>query len=90
MTQKRILIPTDSAETWKRFLAYPDKQWQPGFSAMSTAISWENAKGIPPEISKVFANADDQHLRDAQLAIAIPEYKVALEGGTQPSQRSMP
>jgi hypothetical protein len=90
MKQKRIFVPTDGAETWKRFLADPEKHWQPGFSAMSTALSWENADGLPVEIRAVFSNSDETGLRDARLALAIPEYKfVELEGGTRPSQKDV-
>jgi len=89
MKQKRILIPTDGPESWQQFLAEPDRQWQSGFSAMSTAYSWENANGIPKEILQLFTYADEPTLRDASLAIAIPEYKVALEGGSRPSQNDV-
>jgi len=89
MKQKRILVPTEGAESWKRFLAEPEKHWKPGFSAMSTALSWEKSDGLPSEIEAVFASAKDESLRDAQLVFAIPEYKVALEGGQRPSQNDV-
>jgi hypothetical protein len=89
MKQKRILIPTDGPESWKLLLAEPDKHWQPGFSAMSTALSWEKANGIPKEIVSLFRNAEDPGLRDAELTIAIPEYKVSLAGGSRPSQNDV-
>jgi len=89
MKQKRILIPTDGPEAWKQFLAEPDKQWASGFSAMSTAYSWENAGGIPKEIAALFQYADEPLLRDAELALAIPEYKVGLDGGPRPSQNDV-
>ena len=89
MKQKRILIPTNGPEAWKQFLAEPDKHWQPGFSAMSTAYSWENADGIPKEIAALFTSADEPALQDAALALAIPEYKVCLDGGNRPSQNDV-
>ena len=89
MKQKRILVATDGPETWKRFLAEPDRQWQSGFSAMSMAYSWENAGGIPKEIAALFTKADESALRDATLALAIPEYKVGLDGGSRPSQNDV-
>ena len=89
MKQKRILIPTDGPETWQRFLAEPEKHWQRGFSAMSTALSWESAEGLPPEIRALFKDAYDPAMRDAALALAIPEYKVDLAGGTRPSQNDV-
>lgn len=89
MKQKRIVIPTSGPESWKQLLAEPEKHWQPGFSAMSTAFSWEGADGMPKEIASLFANADEPAIRDASLAIAIPEYKVGLAGGTRPSQNDV-
>ena len=89
MKQKRILIPTDGPETWKRFLADPDKQWKSGCSAMSTAYSWENNEDMPVEIRALFKDADDPALHNACLALAIPEYKVTLPGGTRPSQNDV-
>jgi hypothetical protein len=89
MHQKRILVPTDGPDTWKRFLAEPDKQWKFGFSAMSTAFSWEQADGVPNEIIELFENAVESKLHDAKIALAIPEYKVDLAGGTRPSQNDV-
>ena len=89
MKQKRILVPTEGIDTWKQFLAEPDKQWKQGFSAMSTALSWEKSDGLPPEIKEIFTSAEDENLRDAQLALAIPEYKVVLDGGPRPSQNDV-
>lgn len=89
MKQKRILIPTKGADTWKQFLAEPDKHWQRGFSAMSTAFSWEKSDGLPSEIKAIFSTANDESLRDAQIALAIPEYKVDLDGGSRPSQNDV-
>ena len=89
MHQKRILVPTDGPETWKRFLAEPEKQWKLGFSAMSTACSWEQVDGLPPEIAALFESAAETALRDAKLTLAIPEYKVALAGGSRPSQNDV-
>lgn len=89
MKQKRILTPTEGPQSWKRLLAEPEKHWQPGYSAMSTAFSWENADGIPREIASLFAHAEEPAIRDASLAIAIPEYKVSLAGGTRPSQNDV-
>ncbi len=89
LKQKRIVVPTENPETWKALLADPEKHWQPGFSAMSTAYSWEKADGLPSEIGDVFRNAETQNLRDATLALAIPEYMVALAGGNRPSQNDV-
>jgi hypothetical protein len=89
MKQKRILTPTDGPETWRRFLAKPEKHWKSGYSAMSTAHSWEKAQDMPSEIRALFKNANETKLHDATLALAIPEYKVNLAGGTRPSQNDV-
>jgi len=56
---------------------------------MSTAFSWENANGLPKEIAALFVHAEEPAIQDATLAIAIPEYKVGLAGGTRPSQNDV-
>lgn len=46
---------------------------------MATALSWEAAKGVPPEIAELLGGSLD-------LLLAIPEHKVALPGGRRESQ----
>jgi hypothetical protein len=89
MRQKRILVPTRSAIDWKMLLAEPDKHWKLGYSAMLTAQTWEDASGLPPEITSVFNASEDDHFKGFELALAIPEYKVILKGGTRPSQNDV-
>jgi len=48
-------MPTKSMTDWQSLLAEPEKQWRAGYSAMLTAQSWENAVGLPPEITSAFA-----------------------------------
>jgi len=86
MAQKRILIPTESIADWKSLLAEPEKQWRPGYSAMLTAQSWENAAGLPPEIESAFVGSEGDYFNSLGLLIAIPEYKTNLKGGRRPSQ----
>lgn len=74
-----ILVPTQGVDDWKRLLADPQKHWQEGYSAMSTAFSWEAAKGLPREVAALLGPA-------AKLLLAIPEHKVVLPGGGYPSQ----
>jgi len=76
-----VLRPTDGPEDWRAFLAKPDLHWKAGYSAMETAFSWEAQKGLPPEIVRLFPNAE--------LLLAVPEYKVALPGGTRDSQNDV-
>ena len=49
----KILIPAQSPEDWKQFLAKPEKHWKTGFSARSLAYCWQEADGIPPDILEV-------------------------------------
>jgi len=74
----RILIPTRSIEDWQKLLASPETHWRNGYSAMSAALSWETASGLPSEI--------DALMGGAELLLAIPEHKVALPGGGRESQ----
>lgn len=73
-----ILIPTRSIEDWKALLASPETQWRDGYSAKSAALSWEQSKGLPPEIGAL--------LSGAELLLAIPEHKVSLSDGGRESQ----
>ena len=82
---KRILVPTQSAHDWKRLLARPDQQWKAGASAMAAASSWESADGFPPEVSAALESGP-RELRDLELLMAIPEWKVPLPGGSAASQ----
>lgn len=74
-----IHVPTQGPGDWQRLLADPEKHWKAGYSAMAAARSWEDAQGLPAEIRAMFAP-------DAELLLAIPEYKVALPGGARASQ----
>lgn len=89
MNQKRILVPTKCVHDWKHLLADPELHWEPEFSAMSAAYSWENADGLPPEIADLLQDDSSPELHDAELLFAIPEYKVPLKGGHRPSQNDV-
>jgi Domain of unknown function (DUF6946) len=87
----RILIPTRSPDDWKSLLAQPDLHWKEGYSAMTLANAWESAAadGFPPEVRTALqtaGRADWSHLR---LLLAVPEYKVALPGGSRASQTDL-
>ncbi|UXX84471.1 DUF6946 family protein [Roseovarius pelagicus] len=75
----QIYIPTHGPLDWRALLADPQKQWRAGYSAQAAARSWEDAKGLPPEIATILGP-------DAELLLAFPEHKVALPGGSRPSQ----
>lgn len=85
MTQ--ILVPTGSAEDWKRLLAQPERHWKAGFSAMTLARAWEAAKpGFPPEVMRILGTADRNDWRELRPLLAIPEFHVDLPGGERASQ----
>jgi hypothetical protein len=63
---------------WQALLADPVKHWKPGYSAMSTAQSWEHADDLPPEITAL--------LGGARLIFATMEHKVPMPGPGADSQ----
>src|ERR1700738_4477673 len=67
----KFYVPTLGPQRWQAFLDGPIKHWRTGYSARTIANCWEDAKGLPPEIAKLFGS-------DAELLIAIPEHKVSL------------
>ena len=76
----RILRATTGPDDWKALLADPDKHWRTGYSAKTTALSWEAASpDLPPEIAALLGPG-------AALQLAIVEHKVALPGGQRASQ----
>ncbi len=75
----KILVPTRSPDDWRALLADPETQWRAGYSAMSAALSWQAAQGLPPEIATLLGP-------DAELLLAIPEHKVKLPGKGRESQ----
>jgi len=84
---KRIFVPTKTVTDWQYLLAKPAKHWKQGYSAMSTAACWEaNNPLLPPEILSVFAATKDPSLKNLELLVAVPEWKVDLPGGSRASQ----
>jgi hypothetical protein len=75
----KFYVPTLGPQSWQALLADPIKHWRTGYSARTIANSWEDAKGLPPEIAKLFGS-------DAELLIAIPEHKVSLGDAGRESQ----
>jgi len=85
----QILIPTESAEDWKRLLAEPEKQWKKGFSARALAYCWQEADGLPNSIQQVFSASGIEAFEKFELLLALPEHKVPLPGGSRPSQNDV-
>jgi hypothetical protein len=84
-----IYIPSKSEQDWKHLLAQPNKQWKDGYSAKSLAICWQGANGIPEKVKQVFAITDCIELKDVEMLLGIPEYKVVLPGGVRESQNDL-
>jgi len=85
---EKIYLPSENAESWKRFLAEPEKQWKHGYSAMSLADVWEKAVNkLPKEIQSAFNL--DLELKDSEFLFGLPEFKVPLPGGSRASQNDL-
>ncbi|MFD2366418.1 DUF6946 family protein [Pseudoduganella sp. GCM10020061] len=80
---KRIFIPTQGPDDWKRFLAKPELHWKPGYSAMMAAERWDSRGGfhLPPEVSGVLTASGDPSLANLELLAAFPEWQTKLPGG---------
>jgi hypothetical protein len=86
MVQKKILVPTTNADSWKAFLA-SETHWKDNYSAKSVAESWERVDGLPKEIISAFNKHES--FKDSEMMLAIPEFKVPLPGGSRPSQNDL-
>jgi hypothetical protein len=82
LRRKRIYVPSRGPDAWQAFLAEPEKQWKRGYSARTLAYCWEEADGLPPEIAAMYEG-------QAELLLAVPEHKVALDGGQRESQNDV-
>ena len=82
-------IPSKSPDSWKEFLAEPEKQWKKGYSARSLAYCWEEAKGFPNSILKVFKQTDISLFQNIEFLLGIPEHKVELPGNGPESQNDI-
>lgn len=85
---QRIFVPTFGPSNWRLLLADPNRQWRQGKSAYELAITWEatrnSDRGMPLDVADVLDGVPE--LRDARLAIGIPEHQVTLDGGGHASQ----
>lgn len=73
-----IYIPAESPDDWQRFLADPEKQWRTGFSAKTTAHSWQSADGFPPEVAALLSSSARDAFHGVEFLLALPEHKVSL------------
>jgi hypothetical protein len=86
---KKIYIPTEGKEDWRKFLADPITQWREGYSAYELANCWEHADGFPKCINNLFHDSVYPLFNNFKLLLAIPEYKVDLPGGIKSSQNDL-
>ena len=70
-----IYLPSRGVQDWRALLADPEKHWRVGYSAMTLALSWEAAGGLPPEIAAMFGALGP----DPELLVGLPEHKISLE-----------
>jgi len=85
----QIYIPATKPEDWQHLLAEPEKQWRDGYSAKSLAVAWHRNGGFPQEVRRAFDNSGYEIFKNAELLVAIPEHKVPLPGGGNPSQNDL-
>jgi hypothetical protein len=85
----KFYIPTTEAEDWKHLLAEPERHWQTGHSAKALAYCWEDARGLPNSVEKVFSESGYPVLKKILPLLALPEYQVPLPGGSSPSQNDI-
>lgn len=85
----KILVPTQSASDWKRFLADPVKHWRPGYSARTLALCWEASPGFPDSVRRVLDAPGSGLPGGLEMLLGIPEHKVPLRGGRRASQTDL-
>jgi len=81
----KIYTPSKGPDSWKDFLAQPDKHWETGYSAKTMAHCWEDQNGFPKGFNKILKDSG----LDLDILLAIPEYKVYLDNHKAPSQNDL-
>lgn len=82
-------VPTNGPESWRKFLANPEKQWKNGYSAYELAYCWENATKLPACVNRVFKQSELPVFQNIEVLFGFPEYKVPLPGGSASSQNDL-
>lgn len=85
---KKILMPSEGPESWKKLLADPDKQWRTKFSAKTLAHCWEDFENLPSEFEDSLS-ALGENFTNMEKLFAIPEYQVYLDTKKAPSQNDI-
>ena len=89
VSAKRIFVPSQRADSWAAGLADPGKQWRTGYSAKTLAECWQAADDFPSSVRKVFERSLYEQFQDLEMLLAIPEWKVPLQGGSRASQTDL-
>jgi hypothetical protein len=88
---KRLFVPTLGPTDWRRLLADPETQWEPGKSALEMAVAWEAARrsdrGLPQDVADALDSSPD--LSGAKLVIGLPEHEVTMTGGGHASKNDL-
>lgn len=84
-----ILVPATSTKDWQKLLRDPVKQWRHGYSAKSLADHWQDEKGFPVDVKRLFNSANVPGITDAEMLLGIPEAGTKLPGGGYDSQTDL-
>lgn len=86
----RIYIPSKGVENWRNLLVDPEKQWRTGYSAKALAYCWEQAKGFPLKVSRIFEGSNIEAFKNIELILGIAEHKIPLPPNSlAPSQNDI-
>lgn len=85
----RCYIPSKGPDSWRTFLAEPDRHWKTGYSAKTLAHSWEAEDHLPREIASLVRTVPRYQNDEPELLLAVPEWKVPLPGGRSDSQNDV-
>ncbi|MCH1624453.1 DUF6946 family protein [Ferdinandcohnia quinoae] len=85
----KYFVPSKGADSWRKLLADPEKQWKPAYSAYELANCWEEAENLPPCVEKAFKSSDISLFQQVNILYGFPEYKVSLPGGGAKSQNDL-
>lgn len=75
----------ENMEDWRRFLADPVKHWKDECSAKELARAWANCDRFPRKVERILSQSG----LELTPLFGFPEYKIALTGGTRPSQTDL-
>jgi hypothetical protein len=87
----RYFVEVRSISDWQSRLGDPELHWKRGASAMELAVSWtlarHQARGLPEDVAALLDSCET--FAGAKVAIAIPELRTRLPGGSTSSQTDL-